>query len=454
LYYLGFYTDENQMKPTVSLWSMGEPKFQALLEKALGQDRIESEQRVYRITKPNAPDVPTGAIITYGATQTITPKLKSLFLMACSYFSELVVLVTGCSEIKSDEALDKIESNIRRNLSAVGFDGDSTPFIRCQKTPTQAHLKDLLARLDEKNLVVAPRTTPSKLPKSHENAPLAQGLLTVHSMLRISGRVSLVSQKPKDLFAGPITTQFCGMPYLETKESWPSCPRCRAPLSFLFQLNAAEHLKPPLEKAGLYVFYLCRRYEHGRFNLFVTKHYPAPSSEKRQPISNMPMLNDGADPNEAWGVEVSYVYEVPSRATFEYNLEQKKFWDKLASLKPKKRSGDWYDEIVNMLQLNTAEFADPVDKITEETAGRTTIGGYMGVSESTSNTPPTCKKCKREMRILFSVGYNSELPFFDYDNAADLQFFVCQCSVSVVTPVVITVDDDFTMTERYEVSIE
>jgi hypothetical protein len=363
-------------------------------------------------------------------------------LFASRYISELVVLLVGCEEIKTERALDSIESNVRRNLSECGFDGNSATILRAARSAlNKTGVKALLAALDEKNLTIEPRAAPTKLPAKHPNGPLAEVLLQVKALARVSGRATLTASTEAKLLKGPITTQFGGAPYLEEEPS-PVCKGCKQPMIYLFQLDAKNHLRPAMQGAGLYVFYECFNYTHMNFSQMRVLHYKDPSPEKRLLVER-PTAMDGPE-LEPFSVEVRYVSELPS--LYQESLPPE-LWKKLGKLTPKKREGAWLTEITKLLNVEAAAFND--DRV-----GRISFGGYAAASEGYATEIPVCKKCKQEMRVLASVGYNPRLGFADDWRAADLQFFVCACRPSTAETVMITPDDDYMMGMRYEVSFE
>jgi uncharacterized protein YwqG len=436
-------------KPIVSLWLLGEPSFQTMFvslspesarplpSHALSDLRVESEARMYEITT-NLSKTVNGAVLTYNATESMTPRLKSLLLMASQFVSELVVFLVGCNAIKTERTLDQIEVNLRKNLSEQGFDGDSATIVRVQK-PEAADFSRLLSALDEKQLLLAPLTKRKDLPKDHPNADRAQLLLHTKRLLRTATLINWAKQcTAKELFALPISTQFGGMPYLPNDEDWPTCQLCKSKskMKFLWQIDARAHLQPNLEGAGLLVFYYCDDRAHGsRFNNdnFTLKHYPDPKPENRQAIRKeaKAKFKDSSAPIQTWRINMESRVELPSVFELErYKKSYPGYWPLLDKVAPKTKQAEHvYPEMVETFGATGGMFASDKE-------GRgTVIGGYS--DPYPYGTIPECDVCKKYMRSLIKI--DSTAPNFPVMN---MQFFICGCSLEKVAVVELVSADD------------
>jgi hypothetical protein len=437
-------------KPIVYLWSLGESAHQASLvdsfpksakldpKDALSALSTESEARRYHLTTSlyGAAQQPTGAVLTYGATQTITPKLKSVLLMASCYVSEVVVLLVGVSAIKTEKALDQIESNLRKNLSEMGFDGNAATVLRVQKE--KAELALLLSALDEKQLLIEPLKKPRVLPKNHPNADRAKLLLQTRLLVR---EATLVIWKnditAEELPRLPLSTRVGGMPYLPKTEDWPTCKTCKSKLKFLWQIDARAHLRPMMEGAGLYVFYFCDSISHYDFYtaFALVKHYPEPKEEHRQSSRReaKAKLRAKNAPTSARALGFATRLEIPARAELMTNKKTYPgYWSLLADVAPKtkahkknaylrKRANDKFDFVLyeEMFQSFGAQEPISFDEV------NFSIGGYSALDYS--QTIPKCTTCKKSMRTLLNVA-DSPSDYCFSERLRGMNAFVCGCS--------------------------
>ena len=455
-------------KPIVTLWSLGEPAQQENFAKAFPAAsasglQAESETRRYQLTTNlSQTPTPTGLVLTYGATQTITPKLKSLLLMVSCFVSEVVVLLVGCDAIKAEKALDQSESNLRKNLSAQGFDGNAATILRVpEATLREADLPPLWLALDEKQLLLAPLTKPRALPKDHPNAELAKLMSQTRSLLRTALLARFHERTTNDaLFAQPISTQLGGMPYLPLSEEWPTCAKCAdAPkLKFLWQLDARAHLRPTVKNAGLYVVYFCDNAKHRvDEGSFVVKHYEAPSAEDRQRPQREAKAKFRATkaPLGAWLLTLDGRLEAPIVAAL---MSDRKtfpgYWSQVQQVAPKtkankgvyrnKRTNEAFDSKLyrELLQLFAAE-----DVTFSRNSTEFSLGGYA--HPPNYEKTPACAKCGKAQRILASVSASKVVTFLL--DQPGLQFLICGCEPDKVTTLLHYLDEgEEEYDERYD----
>ena len=419
-------------KPTVSLWSLAERKYQKILAESLlrfadaqpGQPltiHVNAETRTYQLTSQlDSLQRPTGAIMTCSATKPVSSLLASLLLMSGCLVSELVVVLLGCEAIKSERALDLLEGNLRQTLSAQGFDGDAATIVRVPaRVPTFTHVAAIVQALEEKQLLQAPLEEPRTPPARHPNTMLASALLALKSMLSLSSRLTLVKSTAEDLLDGHITTQFGGMPYLELEDRWPVCDTDNEAMTFLCQLDAREHLHPTIEGAGLYVCYLCtnRRHYHVPHAITVL-HYPDPNPEIRQKQAPeaLAMIEGTLTPG-AYGASVEYQNELPPLLAVQHEQRFQRFRAALQTLASPKKQLALYQELSEILGATLASTHDPSGELR-----RCSLGGYS------EGFTPSCDTCYQPMRSLANLGYRLDArevrwpPF-------DVQLFVCECDL-------------------------
>ena len=439
-------------KPIVSLWSLGDPAQQESLARAFSKESLspveahaESETRRYILTTNlSQTPTPTGLVLTYGATQTITPKLKSLLLMASCFVSEAVILLVGCDTIKTERALDQIESNLRKNLSEQGFDGNSATILRVSAAALcEADLPRILLALDEKQLMLAPLAKPRTLPTEHPNAARARLLLQTRSLLRPARLVRFQKKTTTEaLFALPISTQLGGMPYLPLKEAWPTCGKCPSTpkLKFLWQIDARAQVQPTIKGAGLYAVYFCDSEGHSLDDSnFVVKHYEEPRLKDRQSPTREASAKFRATgaPLEPWLLAFDERLEAPITAAVVYNKKTfPGYWSLLQQVAPKtkankgiyaKRStNNTFDNNLyrEMLRLFAAK-----DVTFSPRSAEFSIGGYA--QPPSYRTTSDCSFCGKRQRILASVAASEVVSFLT--KQPGLQFLLCDCEPDYIT---------------------
>jgi hypothetical protein len=413
-------------KPLVSISVLGESRYREMFT-TRAELELESETRRYQFSTSLASISRARAcLLVYGATQTISPRLKSLLLFANCFSSEMVVLLVDCAKNKSEDSLDKMESNLRRNLTEQGFDGNSATILRSASTPTQTDQEQMLRALDERDLIEEKPRQPKDLPDVHPNRDFALLLLRLQQMIRPATILMPKESTTEELFQLPISTQLGGSPYLEINEEWPVCQVCPAKpkLKFLWQIDARAHLVPTEPRLGLFVFYFCdhRLHQEGA-DSFHCKHYLSPSKEKRHYIKKetKSKLRNHSKPTPPMSFSASHNNVLPHNRQLQEQHEP--LWKILSQSLPtqKKTSNKAKNEEEFYLQL-AAQLGASQARFNEYSTA-VQVGGYCELPALA--TYPRCPTCKEGMLCLATVHLMSLFLFAE--DMWGFNFLVCPC---------------------------
>lgn len=430
-----------EKKPTVSLWSLGEPEAKQRLYRALRGEsanqalipfvEAESEARRYRIlSRPGAPTRTSGAILTLLTPASFSPRTRGLLLFASRFTAHLVVLLLSCDQ--EEDELDQREKTTRSLLSSLGFSGDAATILReSAPTPSEQTISRLLDALDASLPYSAPpQGEPDALPQEHHDYHRALALLQTKKMVRLKAMLSAGQDPPEK---DSITSQLRGRPYLEAHEYWPRCSRCGddRQVEFLLQLDARVLLRPAVKGAGLYVIYQCIGPIHTTGGALIIRHYEEPKLERRKKITGA--LRKPAPPLE---VLSSFELELPSQDDLQNSDPYYgHFWRDLKK-HFRREPAVIYKELGEDLGV---EPAAPYQQAKPQ------MGGYSAPTEGAR--APVCRHCKKLLRTL--AGFFT--PNFSYGR--NCQLFFCECSpaeVEIIFPGPPRKDDPLAYEEREE----
>jgi hypothetical protein len=70
-------------------------------------------------------------------------------------------------------------------------------------------------------------------------------------------RASVLEVRKASFPLPAIASKFGGMPYHEPGETWPGCPTCKKPLSFICQLDLRQTVHPARDDVHFFTFFYC-----------------------------------------------------------------------------------------------------------------------------------------------------------------------------------------------------
>lgn len=215
-------------------------------------------------------------------------------------------------------------------------------------------------------------------------------------------------QAPTPEQLSTLSSHFGGKPYAEVDESWPVCPQCKRPLSFICQINMSDCKHETIPWIGLFTFFYCWEcypLEDNRDlpGQWLVRLYPSPQAEKAVSI----------EPQQVGEIAQTIPCSVVMKAT-----KSLPDWDGIVV---------WCSEAEKLsvkadLDEPWKPYLSTVEQLIGEAGYVTMVGGYPYWVQY--DATPKCSQCGERMELLAQID-SENVAGIMWGDAGLVYLFVC-----------------------------